>query len=75
MPPDFKDYIFKQNDGQVVGDDGKWHWPALVRVKIQRERALDVAIQLLNAANNPDRRDEQFFELPMFGTLEELTDD
>ncbi|MCV9964975.1 hypothetical protein OIU34_24065 [Pararhizobium sp. BT-229] len=75
MLPGFKDYVFEQNAGEVIGDDGKSHWPALVRVKIQRERALDAAIQLLNAVNDPYRCDEQFFELTMFGTLEELPAD
>jgi hypothetical protein len=75
MLPGFKDYEFEQNVGEVKGEDGKSHWPALVRVKIQRKRALDTAIRLLNAVNDPNRADDQFIELTMFGTLEELPTD
>ena len=74
MQPGFKDYVFKQNDGEVIGDDGKSHWPTLVRVKIQRKRAMDAAIQLLNAVKDPDPLDNEYIELTMFGSLEDVTE-
>jgi hypothetical protein len=73
MLPGFKDFEFKQGAGEVIVD-GKSQWPALVRVKIQRKTAMDTAIRILNALNSRDPIDPDYIELPMFGTLEEITE-
>ncbi|MCZ7861185.1 hypothetical protein O9X98_07165 [Agrobacterium salinitolerans] len=67
--PEFKDYLFMQDDG-VVHVDGKSHWPACVRVHIKRKRALDAALRLLNALK--DDQGGEYIELTLFGSVEEI---
>ncbi|MBY3151322.1 hypothetical protein HFO56_02835 [Rhizobium laguerreae] len=69
--PKLKDFVFRQGAGNVVVD-GRSNWPALVRVNVARENALQLAIQLISAVRDADRGDPVYIELPMFGTLEEM---
>lgn len=72
MQRQFKDLEFKQGEGGFVDEDGKSQWPALVRVKVRRDRALSTALELLNALNQSYPADEDFVELTMFGSIEEI---
>ncbi len=69
--PKFRDYLFRQDDG-VAHVDGKAHWPACVRVQIKRERALDVALRLLNAIKDDHGLGGEYIDLTLFGSVEEL---
>jgi hypothetical protein len=71
-----KDHVFTLEGGMVI-QDGKSHHPDLIRLRIPKKLGLEIALQILQALQYTQAKagDEFLTELPLFGKLEDLTEE
>jgi hypothetical protein len=71
-----KDHVFTLEGGMVI-QDGKSHHPDLIRLRIPNKLGLEIALQILQALQytRATTDDEFLTELPLFGKLEDLTEE
>lgn len=67
--PQLNDHVFALAGGRSIVD-GKSHYPDLVRLRLSKEQAMDMAYALFTAARAPSHDD--MIEHVMFGQLEAM---
>lgn len=72
--PELRDHVFTLEAGEVIAE-GKSHYPDLVRLRIPKDRALALALDVLRRLEGHRPEEEYLFELAMFGKLEALAGD
>lgn len=69
-----KDQEFTIEKGQQM-EDGKSHYPDLVRLIVPKDQAIQLAQKILQGYENAKPEDTHLLEIPLFGQLEEVDDD
>lgn len=69
-----KDQEFTIGKGQQVVDF-RSHYPDLVRLKIPKDQALQLAQQIIRAHEATRPEDTHLLEIPLYGQLEEVDDE
>lgn len=71
MDNDLNDNVFTIEGGHTMVA-GKSKYPDLVRLMIPKDRALELAMDVLIRLRNVCEGDDMLFELPLFGKLEQI---